>query len=208
MKPIDAIKQTLVGQGFSQQIKKDKEKQIDIGTKVRYLYFINSTEFKTRSGNLISKIGDHMPNFLILDKIDFRTSNHNAKLQTRSYKTFKADAFINDIYRAARCNITRAVNGVNAKMEKFQLKLIKVIDHHAPIVTISRKKLKQKRKLWITDGISKSISVKNKYYTKFLKTKNVFWYQHYKCYRDMINHLIRQSKIKYYLSYFNKFKHN
>ena len=64
--------------------------------------------------------------FFILDKIDLRTSNHNAKIQTRSYKTFKADAFINEIYHADLCNITRTVNGVNAKMEKFQLKLIKV----------------------------------------------------------------------------------
>ena len=35
MKPIDAIKQTLVGQGFSQPT---KEKLLDVGTKVRYLY--------------------------------------------------------------------------------------------------------------------------------------------------------------------------
>ena len=117
--------------------------------------FINSVEFGTISGNLISKISDYMPNFLILYKIDLRTSNHNAKIKTRSHKTFKADAFINDIYHADLCNITRTVNGVNAKMEKFQLKLIKVIDHYAPIVTISRKKLKQKRKPWITDGILK-----------------------------------------------------
>ena len=60
-----------------------------------------------------------MPNFLILDKIDLRTSNHNSKIQTRSYKTFKADAFINYIHRADLCNITRTVNVVNAKMEKF-----------------------------------------------------------------------------------------
>ena len=66
-----------------------------------------------------------MPNFLILDKIDIRTSNNNAKNQARSYKTFKADAFTNDIYRADLCNITGTVNGVNAKMEKFQLNLLK-----------------------------------------------------------------------------------
>ena len=38
MKPIDAIKQTLVEQGFSQPIKKYKEKLLNVGTKVRYLY--------------------------------------------------------------------------------------------------------------------------------------------------------------------------
>ena len=38
MKPIDAIKQTLVRQGFSQPVKNYEEKLIDVGTKVRYLY--------------------------------------------------------------------------------------------------------------------------------------------------------------------------
>ena len=89
--------------------------------------FINLIEFGTISGNLISKISDHMPNFCMLDKIELRTSNHNAKIKTRSYKIFKADAFINDIYCADLCNITRTVNGINSKMEKCQLKLIKVI---------------------------------------------------------------------------------
>ena len=38
MTPIDAIKQTLVEQGFSQPVKEYEEKLLDIGTKVRYLY--------------------------------------------------------------------------------------------------------------------------------------------------------------------------
>ena len=38
MKPIDAIKKTLVKQGFSQPIKNYEEKLLNVGTKVRYLY--------------------------------------------------------------------------------------------------------------------------------------------------------------------------
>ena len=38
MKPIDAIKETLVRQGFCQPIKNYEEKLLDVGTKVRYLY--------------------------------------------------------------------------------------------------------------------------------------------------------------------------
>ena len=37
MKPIDAIKQTLVKQGFSQLVNNNEEKLIDVGTKMRYL---------------------------------------------------------------------------------------------------------------------------------------------------------------------------
>ena len=38
IKPVDAIKQTLVEQGFSQPTKDYEEKLLDVGTKVRYLY--------------------------------------------------------------------------------------------------------------------------------------------------------------------------
>ena len=38
MRPVDAIKQTLVKQGFSQPTKDYEEKLLDVGTKVRYLY--------------------------------------------------------------------------------------------------------------------------------------------------------------------------
>ena len=38
MKPVDAIKQTLVEQGLSQPVKEYEEKLLDVGTKVRYLY--------------------------------------------------------------------------------------------------------------------------------------------------------------------------
>ena len=38
MKPVDAIKQTLVKQGFSQPVKDYEEKLLDVGTKVRCLY--------------------------------------------------------------------------------------------------------------------------------------------------------------------------
>ena len=38
MKPVDAIKEMLVRQGFSQPAKEYEEKLIDVGTKVRYLY--------------------------------------------------------------------------------------------------------------------------------------------------------------------------
>ena len=46
MKPFDAIKQTLVRQGFSQPVKNYEEKLLDVGTKVRYLYEPGELEVK------------------------------------------------------------------------------------------------------------------------------------------------------------------
>ena len=44
MKPVDAIKQTLVKQGFSQPVKDYEEKLLNVGTKVRYLYELGELE--------------------------------------------------------------------------------------------------------------------------------------------------------------------
>ena len=49
MKPIDAIKETL-RQGFSQPVKNDEEKLIDVGTNVRYLYEPGESEGQQYGG--------------------------------------------------------------------------------------------------------------------------------------------------------------
>ena len=50
MKPIDAIKETLVKQGFFQPVKDYEEKLLDVGTKVRYLYEPGELEGKQYRG--------------------------------------------------------------------------------------------------------------------------------------------------------------
>ena len=52
MKPIDAIKETLVKQGFSQPVKDYEEKLLDVGTKVRYLYEHGELEGQQYGGEL------------------------------------------------------------------------------------------------------------------------------------------------------------
>ena len=50
MKPVDAIKQTLVKQGFSQPVKDYEEKLLDVGTTVRYLYESGELESQQSRG--------------------------------------------------------------------------------------------------------------------------------------------------------------
>ena len=50
MKPVDAIKQTLVKQGFCRPVKDYEEKLLDVGTKVRYLYEPGESEGQQYGG--------------------------------------------------------------------------------------------------------------------------------------------------------------
>ena len=58
MKPVNAIKQTLVEQGFSQPVKEYEEKLLDIGTKVRYLYESGELEGKICKGERTKRSTD------------------------------------------------------------------------------------------------------------------------------------------------------
>ena len=78
---------------------------------------------------------------------------------------------------------------------------------HAPVKPVTRKIHIQRLKLWIIKGVLKCISIKNKCYRRYLKSKNFTWYKKY-YYRDLLNHLKRKNKNDYYASYFEKFQQN
>ena len=58
MKPVNAIKQTLVKKGFSQHAKEYEEKLLDVGTKVRYLYESGELEGQIYKGQRVKRSTD------------------------------------------------------------------------------------------------------------------------------------------------------
>ena len=78
MKPVDAIKQTLVEQGFSQPVKEYEEKLLDVGTKVRYLYQAGELEGYQYKGERRKRSTDPIWSVDVYRiKIDmFKTINH------------------------------------------------------------------------------------------------------------------------------------
>ena len=58
MKPVDAIKETLVKQGFSQPVKEYKKKLLDVGMKARYLYESGELEGQIYKGQRVKRSTD------------------------------------------------------------------------------------------------------------------------------------------------------
>ena len=106
------------------------------------------------------------------------------------------------------CEKLSLIEGADEQYNTFHNILLTNMQKHSPLKPVTRKMHKQRLKPWITKGILKSISIKNKYYKKYLKSKNSNWYKKYKYYRDLLNHLIRKSKKDYCASYFEKFQKN
>ncbi len=169
--------------------------------------FLNSIDSITKSGNLIPKVSDHMPNFVIIEKSVSKIKP--LRKQKRDFRNFNENDYQQDIKEFNFVNISAdSAKELENEYTMFQNGILHVINKHAPIRELSRKQVKQQRKPWITRGILKSISIKNKLFKKFLETKDSFWYQRNKLYRDNLYHFIRKSKNNYYISYFEKFKNN
>ena len=96
--------------------------------------------------------------------------------------------------------------------ETFFRLFIKTLDRHAPIKKSTRKEQKIKSKPWITKGIKKSISIRDKLYKEMIKEKNVLTkvlkHEFFKKYRNQIINLLKVSKQTHYNKYFEENKNN
>ena len=83
-----------------------------------------------------------------------------------------------------------------------------LLDTYAPLKKINKYKLKFKSKPWITLGLQKSISVKNKLLTNFINKKDPILkeecHTNYKKYRNLLSTLMKKSKQAYYDKYFER----
>ena len=87
-------------------------------------------------------------------------------------------------------------------MEKINI----LLDIYAPLKRIDKYKLRFKSKPWITLGLQKSISVKNKLVTKVINVRHSILkeeiHAEYKNYRKLLSTLMKKSKQAYYNKYF------
>ena len=169
--------------------------------------FLNSIDYETHSGNLVSKISDHVPNFIFCKCTQLKPKKDNRGF-FHDYKNFYTDSYIFDLRKRNLGISINLIQGANDRYNLFHNELINNINKHVRLKPITKKIYKQRLKPWITKGILKSISVKNQYYKKFLKTESPIIYKKYKYYRGLINHLIRKSKKSHYASYFDQFQKN
>ena len=76
-----------------------------------------------------------------------------------------------------------------------------LLDTYAPLKRINKYKLKFKSKPWITLGLQKSISVKNKLLTNYINKRDPIlkeeFHTKYKIHRNLLSTLVKKSKQAY-----------
>ena len=123
--------------------------------------FINNPERVTVSGNLISDITDHFSQFCIFNSCKDK-KQIPTKQKMRDYSRFSATCFNNEL-SAMNWNqiILNNENNIDKLFSSFYKTLNNVVNKHAPVKTVSRRKMKQISKPWISSGIRAAIQIKH-----------------------------------------------
>jgi len=153
---------------------------------------VNIPENVVYSGNVVSDISDHFTQFCITSSV--KPCIRPVKRKIRDYSKFSSSNF-NEVIQTSLA--IRNDRDIDQEFSCFFRKLNKLIDKHAPLKRISKRKNKQFSKPWITRGLKKSIKIKNKLILSGDRNR-------YKQYRNCLTRLIRISKKDYLQSYFEQ----
>jgi len=101
---------------------------------------VNRLDVKLSSGNIVSDISDHYSQFCIIHSSFLKSHYHGTKI--RDFSRFSEENFISDI---SQTDWTALIsNGsVDKRFSSFYNKLNKLVNKHAPLKTVSKRKAKQ-----------------------------------------------------------------
>ena len=151
------------------------------------------------SGNLTATISDHLPQFAIITNMFGNISDNKSNIYERDWSKFDRENFILDYFSADwedllkidECNVD---NSTKIYLDKINM----LLDTYAPLKKINKYKLKFKSKPWITLGLQKSISVKDKLLANFINKKDPIlkekFHTNYKKYRNLLSTVMKKSK--------------
>ena len=161
------------------------------------------------SGNLTATISDHLPQFSIIPNMFGNIPGNKSNIYERGWSKFDRENFIL-VYFSVEWEDLLKIDEINAdkSTKTFLDKINMLLDTYAQLKRVKKYKLKFKSKPWITLGLQKSISVKNKLLTNFINKKETILKQechtNHKKYRNLLSTLMKKSKQAYYDRYFEK----
>ena len=148
---------------------------------------------KCSSGNLITDLSDHLPNFTFLD---IKTKSIKDRPYVRLFTQANIDKFNENIKSEPSLISPDDVSEANFSYNTFSTNYQKLFDKYFPYVRMSRKAFKDKP--YITRGIKNSIKHRNKLYAKYLDNPSDLSKAIWKRFRNKTNEIIKRSETLYY----------
>ena len=141
--------------------------------------FFNSNEFVATNDNLVCDLPDHLPNFLILNKLSWTA--RNVTRFARDYSCFDQDNLLADAQSVQWDNVFWE-NGIIQMFDSFYSVIDATINKHASLKKLSKREAKFKSK------------TKNKLLKHYITSKSQFNHSRYKMYRNKLKHILFVSK--------------
>ena len=125
------------------------------------------------SGNLTATISDHLSQFSIIPNMFGNVSGNKSNIYERDWSKFDQGNFILDYFPVdwedlLKTDELNADNSTRIFLDKINM----LSDTYAPLQRVNKYKMKFKSKRWITLGLQKPVSVKNKLLKKFINKKD------------------------------------
>ena len=119
------------------------------------------------SGNLVSKISDHLPQLLIVDnrKVNYKVLNY----YNNDFSKFDEEEFINDFSLLDWNNISSDYMDANTKFDIFYDQISQFINSHVPCRKLSEREIELSTTPWITKPILAKIRYRDKLYSKIIR---------------------------------------
>ena len=154
-------------------------------------------------GILVSDVSDHFPVFHINYGCAAQVPDECIVSRNFSYQNKIAfHEAVAEIDWGEMYTLTEA----QSAFSMFHSTFTKLFNQHFP-----KRKIKIKynnRKPWLTDGLKKSIRIKNKLYMKYIRIKSAYYECTYKMYRNRLTRLIKIAERKYYADLLESNKSN
>ena len=131
------------------------------------------TDPELMSHNSVATISDPLPQFTIIPNMIGNTASHKSNIFEKDWNKFHRENFILDYFSInwqdlLNIDELNVDNSIQMYLEKINI----LLDAYPHLKRIDKNKLRlNKSKLWITLGLQKSKSAKNKLLNKFINTK-------------------------------------
>ncbi len=157
------------------------------------------------SGNFTFSISDHLPQFLLMPREDYRPPKRHV-LYKRDLKNFNKEELVADVININWPEVLYPGKmDPNYSFDMFDKQITDIINKHAPLKKLNKKDFKLQAKPWITPGIIKSIRRRDKLLRLYIKTegnRKEEIHIEYKIIRNKIIDLIRKSKKNHFKNLF------
>ena len=168
--------------------------------------YTNTITAKITSGNILTHISDHYPQFLVMKNANIR--HIKSATMKYDYSNFHENEFIDDFHQIDFSYLDSINSDANINYSKFFSDLTEVVNKNAPIIQCTKKEIKLRNKPWINKRIQKMMRLRDHIHRRLRKHKSDDTLKLYKEFRNRVTDELKKSKINYFQRYFSSNSHN